>query len=200
MVPRTPRGDTDGLKANLDLGVTERNPFSGFLRAMDQIVADMFPPTQIAYPVIFARFIGAIVFGAVIGLERERKDRPAGLKTHIMVSLAAALFAIISIESVHMPGLDREAVRIDPLRVVEAVTAGVAFLAAGTIVLSKGEVKGLTTGASLWLSGAIGLALGFGHWMIGLFVTCAAFFVLYVLGRLEHGHRQSEAEGGDGRP
>lgn len=152
---------------------------------MEQIYADLFPQTQIPYPVIFARFIGAILLGAVIGAERERKERPAGLKTHILVCLAASVFAIISIESVHMPGLGDDQVKIDPLRVVEAVTAGVAFLAAGTIVLTRGEVQGLTTGASLWLAGAIGLALGFGHWMIALFAVGAAFTVLTVLGYFE---------------
>jgi len=158
---------------------------TGVIGAMEQIYADLFPETQIPYPVIFARFIGAMLLGAVIGLERERKQRPAGLKTHILVSLAAALFAIISIESVHMPGLGDDQVKIDPLRVVEAVTAGVAFLAAGTIVLSRGEVQGLTTGASLWLAGAIGLALGFGHWLIAGFAVAAAFTVLTVLGWLD---------------
>ena len=154
---------------------------------MEQIYADIFPETQISYPVIFARFVGAILFGAVIGIEREKKERPAGLKTHILVSLAAAVFAIISVESVHMPGLSDEQVTIDPLRVIEAVTAGVAFLAAGTIVLSRGEVHGLTTGASLWLAGAIGLAVGLGHWLIALFAVCAAFIVLSVLGYFESG-------------
>lgn len=152
---------------------------------MDQIFADMFPTTQIPYPVIVARFCGAIFFGGLIGFEREAQDKAAGLRTHILISLAAAVFAIISIESVHMPGLSDEQVRIDPLRVVEAVTAGVAFLAAGTIVLSQGEVRGLTTGAGMWLAGAIGLALGFGHWLIAAFALAAGLTVLYAVGRLE---------------
>lgn len=161
---------------------------------MEQIYADIFPETQISYPVIFARFVGAMLFGAVLGIDREKKERPAGLKTHILVSLAAAVFSIISIESVHMPGLSDSQVRIDPLRVVEAVTAGVAFLAAGTIVLSRGRVQGLTTGASLWLAGAIGLALGFGHWLIALFAVGAAFVVLSVLGYFENDHKKPVVE------
>ncbi len=152
---------------------------------MDQIIAEIFPDTQLPYGIIFARFCGAIFFGGLIGIEREMRDRPAGLRTHILVSLAAAVFAIISIESVHMPGLSDEQVQIDPLRVVEAVTAGVAFLAAGTIFLSKGEVHGLTTGAGLWLAGAIGLALGFGHWMIAAFALIAGLTVLFAVGRFE---------------
>jgi putative Mg2+ transporter-C (MgtC) family protein len=93
-----------------------------------------------------------------------------------------------------MPGLGDDQVKIDPLRVVEAVTAGVAFLAAGTIVLTRGEVQGLTTGASLWLAGAIGLALGFGHWMIALFAVCAAFTVLTVLGYFEKDNKTPVVE------
>jgi putative Mg2+ transporter-C (MgtC) family protein len=152
---------------------------------MDQILADMFPTTQIPYPVIVARFCGAIFFGGLIGFEREAQDKAAGLRTHILISLASAVFAIISIESVHMPGLSDEQVRIDPLRVVEAVTAGVAFLAAGTIVLSRGEVRGLTTGAGMWLAGAIGLALGFGHWLIAAFALAAGLTVLFAVAKLE---------------
>lgn len=152
---------------------------------MDQIFAEIFPTTQISYPVIFARFCGAIFFGGLIGFEREARDKAAGLRTHILISLAAAVFAIISIESVHMPGLSDDQVRIDPLRVVEAVTAGVAFLAAGTIVLSGGEVRGLTTGAGMWLAGAIGLALGFGHWLIAAFALAAGLTVLFAVGKVQ---------------
>lgn len=85
-----------------------------------------------------------------------------------------------------MPGIaDDQQVRIDPLRVIEAVTAGVAFLAAGMIVFARGRVKGLTTGAGMWLSGAIGLAMGFGYWPIAFFATVAAVCVLYAFGKME---------------
>jgi len=66
------------------------------------------------------------------------------------------------------------------------VTAGVAFLAAGTIILSQGEVRGLTTGARMWLAGAIGLALGLGHWLIAAFALAAGLMVLYAVGKLEN--------------
>ena len=152
---------------------------------MDAILADMFPVSRIGYPVIFARFVGAILLGGIIGFEREAKNRPAGLKTHIMVALAAAVFAIISVESIHTAGMDSDNFKPDPLRVVEAVTAGVAFLAAGTIVLSRGEIQGITTGASLWLAGAIGLCLGFGHWVIGFGAVIAGITILFCVGFLE---------------
>ncbi len=152
---------------------------------MDQIIADLYHETQTPYPVIFARLVAAILLGGLIGWEREAHDRPAGLRTHILVCLAAALFAIISIESVHMAGFSDPQVRIDPLRVIEAVTAGVAFLAAGTIVYSRGRVNGLTTGAGMWMAGGIGLALGFGHWFIAIFATFACLAVLLVVARMQ---------------
>lgn len=164
---------------------------------MDAILADIFPETQISYPVMFARFCGALFFGAVIGFEREARDKAAGLRTHMLISLAASLFAVISIESVHMPGLSDDQVRIDPLRVVEAVTAGVAFLAAGTIVLSKGEVRGVTTGAGMWLAGAIGLSLGFGHWLIAAFAVTAGIAVLFAVARIESKLCRRRAPQGD---
>lgn len=153
---------------------------------MDAILADIFPDSRIGYPVIFARFVGAILLGGIIGFEREAKNRPAGLKTHIMVALAAAVFSIISIEAIHTAGMDSDNLQPDPLRVIEAVTAGVAFLAAGTIVLSRGEIHGITTGASLWLSGAVGLCLGFGHWIIGFAAVTAGIAILFVVGFVEN--------------
>ncbi|UVC07755.1 MgtC/SapB family protein [Rhizobium sp. TH2] len=152
---------------------------------MDAILADMFPASRIGYPVIFARFVGAILLGGIIGFEREAKNRPAGLKTHIMVALAAAVFSIISIEAIHTAALASDNFKPDPLRVIEAVTAGVAFLAAGTIVLSRGEIHGITTGASLWLAGAIGLCLGFGHWVIGFAAVVAGISILFLVGKME---------------
>ncbi|MGQ3211479.1 MAG: MgtC/SapB family protein [Shinella sp.] len=152
---------------------------------MEQILADLFPKTEVPYPVILARMVGAILLGAVIGAEREYQDHPAGLRTHILIALSACVFSILSIESVHMAGFSGEQVRIDPLRVIEAVTSGVAFLAAGMIVFSRGEVRGLTTGAGMWLAGAVGLSIGLGFWFVAVVATFACFVVLFVLGKLQ---------------
>jgi putative Mg2+ transporter-C (MgtC) family protein len=151
---------------------------------MEQIAADVLGKTEIPYPVLLARMTGAIILGAVIGAEREYRDHPAGLRTHILVALAACVFALLSIESVHMAGFADEQVRIDPLRVIEAVTSGVAFLAAGMIVFSRGQVKGLTTGAGMWLAGAVGLAVGLGYWLVAVFATLACFIVLFILAKI----------------
>ncbi len=151
---------------------------------MEQIAAELFGKTEIPYPVMLLRMTGAILVGAIIGAEREYRDQAAGLRTHILVALAACVFALLSIESVHMAGFADEQVRIDPLRVIEAVTSGVAFLAAGMIVFSRGEVRGLTTGAGMWLAGAVGLAVGLGYWFVAVFATLACFIVLFILGKI----------------
>ncbi|MFD1746595.1 MgtC/SapB family protein [Rhizobium helianthi] len=150
---------------------------------METLIAEFLPDHHLPYPIIFLRMIGAMICGALVGFERERRDHAAGLRTHILVSLSASVFAIIAIESTRMAVLDTDQARIDPLRVIEAVTAGVAFLAAGLIVFSRGQVHGLTTGAGLWLSGGVGLALGFGFWAIGFVAAATCFVVLGAIGK-----------------
>ena len=148
---------------------------------MDQLLDEFGHPTYTPFLVIVARLLLAAVFGGAIGFEREWRNRPAGLRTHILVCVAAATLGILTIEIVHGPIFVKNAVQVDPIRVVEAVTAGVAFLAAGTILFARGEVRGLTTGAGMWLAGAIGLACGLGLWQIAGFAT---LLVLIVLGLL----------------
>jgi putative Mg2+ transporter-C (MgtC) family protein len=159
---------------------------------MQQITADMMQQTELAFAVIAARLLGAVLMGAVIGFEREYRNRPAGLRTHILVSLAAAVFAVISIEMVHMHHFGEAQVRIDPLRVVEAVTSGVAFLAAGMIIFSRGRVRNLTTGAGMWLAGGVGLAIGLGYWVVAAFATFACLVVLNLVGRLEASTKEND--------
>ncbi len=152
---------------------------------MEQLIEEFGHPTYTSFPVVAARLLLATAFGAVIGFEREWRNSPAGLRTHILVCVAAAMFGILTIEIIHAPMFAIDAVKVDPIRVVEAVTAGVAFLAAGSILFSRGEVHGLTTGAGMWLAGAIGLACGLGFWQIAGFGT---LLVLIVLGLLQTVH------------
>ncbi|CAG0954902.1 Protein SrpB [Rhizobiaceae bacterium] len=137
--------------------------------------------TTTPFGVLAARLVLAAACGAAIGFEREWRNRPAGLRTHILVCLAAAVFAVLALEMVNQPMLDEEGVHLDPIRIVEAVTSGVAFLAAGVVIVARGEIHGLTTGAGLWLSGAIGVAAGLGLWQIALFATLLALLVLGLL-------------------
>lgn len=160
---------------------------------MESLVEEFGHPTYLSFPVICARLLLAASFGAIIGFEREWRNRPAGLRTHILVCVAAGTFAILTTEIIHTPAFLREEARFDPIRVIEAVTAGVAFLAAGIVIFTRGEVHGLTTGAGMWLAGAIGVACGLGLWQIAAFATALAFVVLALLHSLE---RRMDLNGG----
>ncbi len=150
---------------------------------LDTIIAEFVDPNAAVPPAIaMLRMFAALIFGGMIGLEREADNHPAGLRTHIMITLAACLFALIAFEL--MGATDRESVQFDPLRLIEAVTAGVAFLAAGSIITSRGKVKGLTTGASMWLAGAVGLACGTGRLMLALQATIMTLIVLWLLSKI----------------
>jgi putative Mg2+ transporter-C (MgtC) family protein len=142
---------------------------------MPQVLAAFGTETSLDISSIVMRLMIALGCGAAIGFEREWRSHAAGLRTHILVCLSAAIVAILTIEIAH-----------HPLRLVEAVTAGVAFLAAGMIVYSKGRVKGLTTGAGLWFAGSIGLSCGLGFWQIGLIATGFALSVLWLVTLLEY--------------
>ena len=138
------------------------------------------------YVIVLLRVAGAAVLSGLIGLEREVYKNTAGLRTHMLISVAAALFALMTLELMHSDYSDNDAVRLDPLRLVEAVTAGVAFLAAGMVVYAKGNVKGLTTGAGMWLASGIGLACGLGYWSIALTGSVAGILLMVVLRRIEY--------------
>jgi putative Mg2+ transporter-C (MgtC) family protein len=127
------------------------------------------------------RLGAALLCGAVIGIDRERRNRSAGLRTHMLVALAAALFTIISFQIYAEVQTVGENNSTDPLRLLEAITAGVAFLAAGSIFRQADGVEGLTTGSGLWLCGALGMACGRGYFLLALLGVALAFTVLAVL-------------------
>lgn len=155
------------------------------------------PPATLDYLV---RLLVATLLGGVIGFEREAKDRPAGLRTHMLTCLAAALFTVLTIE-LHREFDARDGnAAADPLRIIEAVTAGVAFLAAGAIIQSRGKVHGLTTGAGMWLAGATGVACGSAHYELAVFATVLATIVLAVLRPLEKKVHGTSADMGKDRP
>ena len=107
---------------------------------------------------MFLRLLIAVVLGALVGFERERSGKAAGVRTHGMVSLGAALFAVVSLHGFGGVG--------DPGRVAAQVVTGIGFLGAGAILHRRGGVQGLTTAAALWVTGALGLAVGLGMiWM-----------------------------------
>ena len=151
------------------------------------LIADEFrdPFSAVSAEVALLRLGFAAVLGAAIGFERELNASSAGLRTHIIVALAACLFTLIAAEimAAGIGGHDKKPVT-DPLRLIEAVTAGVAFLAAGSIITSGGRVTGLTTGAGMWMAGAIGLACGSGLLPLAIMATVLTVMVLWLLGRV----------------
>jgi len=136
----------------------------------------LFIRTAIPELEIIGRLIVSLFLGGVIGFDREVKNRPAGLRTHMLVALAASIFSITTLEII--ADLEKTGHTADPIRAIEAVTAGVAFLAAGSIIQSRAQISGLTTGASMWLAGAIGVACGFGFYSIAVLATALALVVL----------------------
>jgi len=136
------------------------------------------------------RIVLAILLGAAIGYERALHANTAGLRTHILISLASCVFALLA----HEIMARAEGEQADPLRMIEAVTSGVAFLAAGSIIMARGAVLGLTTGAGMWLAGAIGLACGIGALALAMLTTLIVVPVLWMLRPLSHSLHDAEAE------
>jgi putative Mg2+ transporter-C (MgtC) family protein len=112
------------------------------------------------------RLGAAVVFGLLLGLDRELRGHDAGIRTHMLVALGAAVMTIIAFELFDaLQARHREAAG-DPLRVIEGVVTAVGFLGGGAIIRGNGEVQGLTTAANIWLCGAVGLACGAGHYVL----------------------------------
>jgi putative Mg2+ transporter-C (MgtC) family protein len=129
--------------------------------------------------VIAIRLGLACVLGGLIGLERELGRHDAGLRTHILVALASCVFTLVSWELYqHIRSIEQPATG-DPVRIIEAVTAGAGFLAAGIIFQSGSKVHGLTTGAGVWTAAAIGVACGSGAYAIAGITTVLVLMVLF---------------------
>jgi len=124
----------------------------------------------------------AIVLSGAIGYEREISDKPAGLRTHILIGLGSALMMMVSI---HVAGAFNGGIA-DPARIAAQVVAGVGFLGAGTIMQARGAVVGLTTAATIWAVAGVGLAVGSGMYALAGLATGAILLVLWLLGRVEH--------------
>ncbi len=147
---------------------------------LDSLTATETPILEIA-----VRLCLALLFAIGVGYERETADKPAGLRTHMLVSLAACAFTIISLEMVASLEKQMATIAADPIRVIEAIATGVAFLGAGAIIQSRGSVVGVTTGTSIWLAGAIGLACGSGNYVIAALILVLALITLRLLGAFE---------------
>ncbi|MCE7982775.1 MAG: MgtC/SapB family protein [Caldilinea sp. CFX5] len=128
----------------------------------------------------------SVVLGAAVGYERERTGRPAGLRTHLLVSLASATFMLVSTQFVYYQAYGQDdLVVIDASRIAASVVTGVGFLGAGAILRTGLSIQGLTTAASLWLVAAVGLAAGGGMFVVAVTATVIALFSLVILRRVE---------------
>ena len=129
---------------------------------------------MIEYTEVLLRLVFAVVCGGLVGLEREIVHRPAGVRTHMLVSLGSALFILIAVDT-----LPNEAARI-----IAGIATGIGFLGAGTIFKAKSEVHGLTTAASIWAVSAVGLAIGMGYYLMTL-ISVALILIVLQLNKLE---------------
>ena len=143
---------------------------------------------------ILLRLLIAAVLSGLIGYERESTGKQAGLRTHMLVAVGAALFVsftrLFTIDALPLappgpPGNLR--LQIEPLATVQAIVTGISFLGAGTIFVSgrRGHVKGLTTAASIWVTAAVGIAVGLERYVLAAGTTVLILVILQVLGRFE---------------
>lgn len=152
--------------------------FVEFLRALD-----LRGLSEIA---ITLRFVCAVLCGGLIGLEREHKHRPAGFRTHILVCVGSALTTMTGQYLLTLSKINPDHFVSDPARLGAQVIAGIGFIGAGTIVVTKRrQVKGLTTAAGLWVSAIVGLAIGVGYYEAALYTTFLILMVEIFLSRLD---------------
>ena len=123
---------------------------------------------------ILLRLVLAVIAGGFIGLEREVVHKPAGIRTHMLVSLGSALFVLVTIDT-----LPSEAARI-----IAGIATGIGFLGAGTIFRSKSEVHGLTTAASIWAVAGVGIAIGLGYYLMTL-ISVVLILIVLQLNKME---------------
>ncbi len=136
-------------------------------------------PDAAQFARITTRLVFAALMGAVVGIERERVGKPAGLRTHMLVALGAALFVVAGRES----GMSGE----DLSRILQGICAGIGFIGAGAILKNERaeEVTGLTTAAGIWMTAAVGVTAGLGLWGSALLSVLLTWIILSLLGHFE---------------
>lgn len=147
----------------------------------------------LSIPEIILRLSIALLFGGAIGFERQYKNRPAGMRTHILVCMGACIIALIQVEiasSALRDALEHPelvgTIRSDEARLIAQVVSGVGFLGAGTIIVTKQSVTGLTTAASLWAIAGLGIAIGMGFYAIAIVSFIGIVIALTVVKQIIH--------------
>ncbi len=149
-------------------------------------------PTYLTPGQIAVRLGTAIALACLIGLDRELKDKPLGLRTNMLMALGSASFSVMTVELLHQPNPGSNASAIDAGRVLEGIIGGIGFIGAGAIIRERSEIRGATTGAGIWAVGAIGIACGFGYYLHAVLITALALFVMTVLGFVTGSHRRED--------
>lgn len=147
------------------------------------------PETIHSELLLLLRLVIAGALAAVVGYERETAGQSAGLRTHMLVAMSAALFVTMGETAVrHFPDEGGDALQYDPIRVIQAVVIGIGFLGGGIIFVDKEHTRsiGLTTAASVWATSGIGIATGLGMYVVAAGAALLFVFVLRVLARLGH--------------
>jgi putative Mg2+ transporter-C (MgtC) family protein len=130
------------------------------------------------------RLAAAILLSAIIGIDREVREKPLGLRTNMLVSLGAASFSLMALHLVNLLGHGPPEVQIDPSRVMEAIVGAIGFLGAAAIIQGRFDIYGATTGAIIWVDGAICMACCFGFYALAVSIAVSGALILTVLGLL----------------
>jgi putative Mg2+ transporter-C (MgtC) family protein len=137
---------------------------------------------------IVMRPLAALACGAVLGFEREVAEKPAGLRTQMLVALGASAFTILTLRLYEELAPDGSG--LDPLRIISGVAGGIGFLGAGSIIRGRESVSGVTTAATIWVTGSVGIACGAGWYSIAGIVTLYTLVTLWLIGILERRFQQ----------
>ena len=135
---------------------------------------------------ILIRLVVAALLAGILGWERERAGKSAGLRTHMLVGISAALYTGLAELATAEAGAES---RSDPIRAIQAVAVGIGFLGGGVIYVSNDRVQGLTTAASIWATAAMGIAAGLAHYRLAAGATILLAAVLHLLARFERDAR-----------
>jgi putative Mg2+ transporter-C (MgtC) family protein len=160
--------------------VVSQQMIYNFFNKIAKLISKNISQTQLTHII---RIVFSAFAGGVIGFEREHKNRPAGLRTHALVSIGATMVMLIPMELVY-EGMETS--RMDVTRLGAQVISGIGFLGAGTIIRNGESVKGLTTAASLWVSAIIGLSIGAGNYMTSFISLVILIFILKIFGIFGH--------------
>lgn len=168
--------------------------------------------TIISYPDIFTGLFLAVLFGAILGVERNLAGKMAGMRTYALVSLGSALFVDISRLVLASSGVGLIGTSIDPLRMASQIVVGIGFIGAGLVIFRSGHLTGITTAAGIWVAAGVGMASGFGLYTLALFATGLSLMIFTILWVVERDYVQrdlakklgrektiKEANGGDSK-